>query len=58
MEFQEDDDEDDAVIQYVIEQSLLESNKQKEPLRDCEPPHSRRLEAQCCSQISRVYTGS
>ncbi|XP_076600251.1 dynein axonemal heavy chain 12 [Chaetodon auriga] len=29
-----DDDEDDAAFQYMIEQSLLESNKQKETHRD------------------------
>ncbi|XP_040889094.1 dynein heavy chain 12, axonemal-like [Toxotes jaculatrix] len=32
--FEEDDDEDDAATQYMIEQSLLESNKQKETHRD------------------------
>ncbi|XP_018518841.1 dynein axonemal heavy chain 12 [Lates calcarifer] len=39
MEFQrfgleEDDDEDDAATQYMIEQSLMESNKQKETHRE------------------------
>ncbi|XP_071349579.1 dynein axonemal heavy chain 12 isoform X5 [Trachinotus anak] len=46
MEFQrlgleEEDDEDDAAIQYMIEQSLLESNKQREPHRDSTAPDGR-----------------
>ncbi|XP_037608530.1 dynein heavy chain 12, axonemal-like [Sebastes umbrosus] len=34
VQFGTEDDDDDAAIQYMIEQSLLESNKQKETHRD------------------------
>lgn len=42
---QEDDDEDDAAVQYMIEQSLMESSKQKETHKDSTPRDSRRLVA-------------
>lgn len=41
-ETQEDNDEEDAAIQYMIEQSLLESIKQMETLRDSTTADSRR----------------
>nr|XP_019952510.1 PREDICTED: ankyrin repeat and SOCS box protein 14 [Paralichthys olivaceus] len=34
LEEEDEDDEEDAATQYMIEQSLMESNKQKEPDRD------------------------
>lgn len=47
MEFQlfgfEDDDEEDAATQYVIEQSLLESSKQRGTHKDSATQGSRRL---------------
>lgn len=43
---QEDDDEDDAAVQYMIEQSLLESNKQKDTPKNSTPRDSRRLVTQ------------
>ena len=49
MEFQrfglqeeEEEDEDDGAFQYMIEQSLLESNKQRETHRDSPTRGSRR----------------
>lgn len=46
MEFErfteDDDEEEDAAIQYMIEQSLLESNKPKETHRDSTTRASRR----------------
>lgn len=47
MEFEEfeaaeDNDEEDAAIQYMIEQSLLESIKQMETLRDTTTTGTRR----------------
>ncbi|XP_078101061.1 ankyrin repeat and SOCS box protein 14-like, partial [Sander vitreus] len=39
--FGTEDDDDDAATQYMIEQSLLESNKQKEPHRDSTAHDSR-----------------
>lgn len=39
---EDEDDEDDAATQYMIEQSLLESNKQKETVRDSTTRDSRR----------------
>nr|XP_046240871.1 ankyrin repeat and SOCS box protein 14-like isoform X2 [Scatophagus argus] len=38
---EDDNDEDDAAVQYMIEQSLLESNKQKETNRDSAMQHGR-----------------
>lgn len=39
---EEDNDEDDAAIQYMIEQSLLESIKQLETSRDTTTADTRR----------------
>lgn len=47
-ERQEDDDEEDAAIQYMIEQSLLESIKQMETLRDPTAADTRRSD---CSSL-------
>lgn len=38
----DENDEDDAAMQYMIAQSLQESNKQKETHRDATPRGSRR----------------
>lgn len=38
----DENDEDDAALQYMIAQSLLESNKQKETHRGCTPRGGRR----------------
>lgn len=42
LDTQEDNDEEDAAIQYMIEQSLLESIKQMETLRDPTTADTRR----------------
>ncbi|XP_022597877.1 ankyrin repeat and SOCS box protein 14 [Seriola dumerili] len=60
MEFQrlrleEEDDEDDAAIQYMIEQSLLESNKQKETHRDATTRGGRSSELDC-TDSSLIFT--
>lgn len=49
---QEDDDEDDAATQYMIEQSLLESSKQKETHKDSTTRDSRRLVVQSTVSLS------
>lgn len=38
----DENDEDDAALQYMIAQSLLESSKQKETHRGCTPRGGRR----------------
>lgn len=59
-ERQEDDDEDDAAIQYMIEQSLLESIKQMETLRDPTAEDTRRSDRSSlrCAMVSSVLLSS
>lgn len=47
----DEDDEDDAATQYMIEQSLLESNKQKEMHRNATTREDRRSVQQIPGKI-------
>lgn len=51
--FEDDEDENDAAIQFMIEQSLLESNKQKETHKESRStPHN----SEVCTDSSRIFT--
>lgn len=57
MEFQhfglEEEDEDDAALQFMIEQSLLDSNKQRETHKESRaPPHK----SEHCTDSSLIFT--
>ncbi|KAM6927283.1 dynein axonemal heavy chain 12 [Xenentodon cancila] len=51
----EDEDDEDAATQFMIEQSLLEINKQKEPPRDSTGPDSRSSESKS-EDISKIFS--
>lgn len=51
----DEDDEDSAAVQYMIEQSLLESNKQKEAHRDATTRASQSSEPES-ADISSIFT--
>lgn len=51
--FEEEEDEDDAAIQFMIEQSLLDSNKQRETHKESRaPPHK----SEHCTDSSLIFT--
>lgn len=52
---QEDNDEEDAAIQYMIEQSLLESIKQMETLRDPTTTGTRRSDVEVAEVWSATW---
>ncbi|XP_026162803.1 ankyrin repeat and SOCS box protein 14 isoform X3 [Mastacembelus armatus] len=54
MDDDDDDDDDDAVTQYMIEQSLLESNKQKETHKDT--TQDSRSSGPDCADSSVIFT--
>lgn len=65
MEFEEfetleENDEEDAAIQYVIEQSLLESIKQMETVRDPTTTDSRRSDfwSLKCTMMTSAFRSS
>lgn len=51
----DEDDEDDAATQYMIEQSLLESNKQKEMHRNATTREDRRSVQQIPGKIRCLF---
>uniref|UniRef100_UPI0037E73AA3 dynein axonemal heavy chain 12 n=1 Tax=Semicossyphus pulcher TaxID=241346 RepID=UPI0037E73AA3 len=53
---EEEDDEEDAAIQYMIEQSLRESNKQKETSRGATTTRDSRRIGPKSSDSSKIYT--
>ncbi|KAF3856750.1 hypothetical protein F7725_017473 [Dissostichus mawsoni] len=53
--YEDDEDDEDAATQYMIEQSLLESNKQKETQRGSTTPDSKSSEPESADS-SAIFT--